>query len=228
MYFLPLLEESQRGTRVLYSTLENEAVSFASLLVARYKDERETAIPLQVAEDRDGEADLKTRRVQTAYKILSGWHGFPGIDLPPSEREQVLLEWSRDVLRLSAELHRKAVGEIEVARILARASEMFEDGQWPCRAAREFLEGGLHSTLEDEIFTAKRNLRGMTTRAIGEGGQQESVLAAGFRAGARKLRIRWARTAALLDRLAESYEREAEVQDAEAKTQRRLWGEGPL
>jgi hypothetical protein len=221
IYFLPLLEQSPRGARYLSAALEKDAASFISVVVARYREEHEVTNP-----SRARAVDLGARRVETAYKILSAWNRYPGIDLPPPACEQTLLTWSHEALRLSAERHRKVVGEIEIARVLARASEMNEDGLWPCQAARELLESGLHGNLEDEIFIAKRNLRGMITRAIGDGGQQERVLAVGLRADARKLRIRWARTAALLDRLAESYERDADAQDAEAKTERRWWGDG--
>ena len=81
VFFLPLLEESQRGARHLSTALEKDAASFVSLLMARYRDEREIANPLQAGEEGSGEADVKARRAETAYKILSGWHKYPGIDL---------------------------------------------------------------------------------------------------------------------------------------------------
>lgn len=239
IYFLPLLENTKRGARRLSSALNTEPAWFVSLLVAAYRADNDFEVESGARgashsdpAAADGEipdpveVQLRQRRALTALHILHGWRGCPGSDLQPAEQESKLLDWAREALQLSAEQHRKAIGEIEVAKVLARAPGALDDGVWPCRAARELLETGLHGNLENGLFTAKLNLRGGTARAIGEGGKQERALAAGFRADAKKLRIRWGRTAGLLDQLAESYERSAEEKDAEAKAERRRFGDG--
>jgi hypothetical protein len=173
------------------------------------------------------ELKLKQRRAQAAYSILSEWRGYPGSELPPEQWEGVLLQWARKVLQGSATRDRKSMGEREVAKVLARPPLAPLDGLWPCRAARELLESGHHGAFEDGLLMAKVNLRGGTSRAVGEGGEQERTLAAGFRTATGKLRIQWPRTAALLDKLAERYDREAEQEDAEALSDRRRSGIGP-
>lgn len=99
--------------------------------------------------------------------------------------QKELLSWALAALQRTAEQGRKTMGEEEVARVLARAPGAPEDGVWLSRAARELLESGRHGAFEDGFFIAKINLPGGTSRAIGEGGEQERALATGFRTDAR-------------------------------------------
>jgi hypothetical protein len=57
------------------------------------------------------------------------------------------------------------------------------------------------------------NRRGVTVRSPLDGGQQERELAERYRHDANELRFNWARTAAILDRIAESYEQYAKRED---------------
>ncbi len=220
----PLLEHSARGARQLWQRLRASPQLFASLVAALYRardDEREAGgEPSASAAD---DHERSRQRAETAYHLLNGWRDFPGSDLPASEREAALFDWSREVLRATAEQRRRAVGEIEVARVLARAPAA-EDGMWPCRAARILLEEARFPDLRDGLITGQLNLRGVTTRAVGEGGDQERVIASSLRAAARKLRAHWTRSSGLLDDLADEYERRADDEDAIARADRDRYG----
>lgn len=233
LFFFHFLEDSSRRARHLFAALSRDPDLFASLVALRYTAEPptrrgapsdEVELSPVAPEPEPGDIDRRQRRAKAAYMILSGWDGIPGADLAAADREKELLSWALAALQRTAEQGRKTMGEQEVARVLARAPGALEDGVWPSRAARELLESGRHSAFEDGLFTAKINLRGGTSRAIGEGGEQERALATGFRTDARKLRIQWPRTSALLDKLAERYDREGETEDAEALSDRRRWG----
>lgn len=234
LFFFHFLEDSSRRARYLFAALSRDPHLFALMVTLRYRAEAptrhgapgdEVELSPVAREPEPGGIDRRQRQREAAYTILSGWDGIPGADLAAADRETELRSWALAALQRTAEQERKTMGEEEVARVLARAPGAPEDGIWPCRAARELLESGCHGAFEDGFFTAKINLRGGTSRAIGEGGEQERVLATGFRTDAKKIRIQWPRTAALLDKLAERYDREGETEDAKALSDRRRWGE---
>lgn len=91
------------------------------------------------------------------------------------------------------------------------------------------LKAGEFTTLRSGLHTAKLNLRGMTSRSLGEGGKQERELAQQFRTSAEALRTEWPDTATLLDELREHYERDAQMEDAEAAAtlRRTIFGASP-
>jgi hypothetical protein len=100
------------------------------------------------------------------------------------------------------------------------------DGTWPSVAAREILKKNAATEVGSGIYIEKLNSRGVTSRALGEGGRQERQLSATFRESASKLRLEWPEAAAVLDRLGDNYEREAEREDAEAAADRHRYKMG--
>jgi hypothetical protein len=63
----------------------------------------------------------------------------------------------------------------------------------------------------------KRNLRGVTSRSPGDGGEQERQLAAQYETWQRALAVSNPRTSALLGRLADEYRSDANWEDVEAR-----------
>ncbi len=172
------------------------------------------------------ERTAREQEARAAYRMLEAWRGYPGQGLPAEAREDHLHTWSTTMLDVLATEGRGAVGAIEVAKILARAP-VGEDEHWPCLAARRLLESGAYPRLADGLHTAKRNLRGVVSKSIGEGGKQEREIAAAFHRSAEILRIECPRTAAMLDSLARSYGDEAEQEDERARADLREAGAEP-
>ena len=103
-----------------------------------------------------------------------------------------------------------SVCDSRIGNVLAYAPED-PDGRWPCEPVRKLIEN-LHSEkLEEGLEIGIHNKRGVHWRA--KGGGQERMLAAKFRSFAEDVRSKWPRTAAVLKRTAESYEREARRED---------------
>ncbi|HMI84602.1 MAG TPA: hypothetical protein VK550_10940 [Polyangiaceae bacterium] len=222
---------SRMQTLRLFRALEEQPELFAQLVAMVYRPRTEGEADAARAADKDAdpadEPSLERRRngAQVASHVLRNWKGYPGRGFDDKERDTRLLAWSRRTLELTASANRAEVGETEVARVLARVSRG-TDGIWPCEAARELLEER-RQHFGDCLSIAKRNLRGMVSKALYEGGKQERAIAAALRADASKLRpnLRWSETTALLDRLATRYEEDAEAEDAEAKSEKREAGE---
>ena len=66
------------------------------------------------------------------------------------------------------------------------------------------------------------NGRGVTTRAIGEGGAQERELAAKYRRWAEQRAFDYPFVSSILERIASDYDRQAAREDDEAKVEKRL------
>ena len=93
----------------------------------------------------------------------------------------------------------------------------------PPNAIRELLEQ-LHSEdVERGMELALYNARGATWRSLTDGGVQERQLMKQYRSQSQSIQARWPRTAAMLRRLAQSYEEEAQMHDYEAELRQNGW-----
>ncbi|HEU4405724.1 MAG TPA: AAA family ATPase [Polyangiaceae bacterium] len=209
-------DERSRTQSILTDEFTQNPGWFAELVSQIYRRE---------GEERTASEEGRARAEQ-AYRLLDLWRGYPGEGLPSAEGEEVLYAWAREALRLTAEQGRPVVGAIEVAKVLARPPAA-ADGHWPCLAARRLLRQGNVADLGRFLAIAKRNLRGVWTRELGEDGNQERELARTFRVAADAMRAEWTETAAMLDELAHAYEREADEEDAQAAATLRREGLEP-
>jgi hypothetical protein len=219
--YLPWLEEpfGATGELRIFRTLERQPEFFAQLVGLMYRAEAEPdADGTEEAPESDG-AELsdaqKQAAAQNAYAVLEAWDGYPGKNAEAGERAQRQTEWSTAVLTLTAESGRVEPGEALLAKVLARVPAG-SDGVWPCEAARALIEQG-RLRFRDELEVEKKNLRGITSKGIFEGGRQEQSIAGPYREGAASLRLTCPETAAFLDRIAASYEEDAREEDTSAR-----------
>lgn len=151
--------------------------------------------------------------------ILDGWKGYPGEDRLRSDQGPTLENWCLELLRLMAD--DSAFAFMIIGTFLARPDPDEPDGLWPCRVARRFLDllvtKPAHRTeLMHSIMRERQDARGVTSRAVGEGGAQERTIATQYYQGAQRMRSKWPQTASMLDKLAKYYEGEARRHDEDA------------
>src|SRR5690606_11139604 len=163
----------------LFRALAEQPELFAQLIRMLYRRRVEDAgsddgADEGVAATDDASIELRQANAELAYHVLSNWKAYPGQGTEPRDRERTLLEWSRRALELTANDGRRAVGQIEVARVLARVPAA-PDGIWPCEAAR-FLVDELGPDFGDHLAMAKLNLRGVVSKELYEGGKQEDEI----------------------------------------------------
>jgi hypothetical protein len=212
---LPLLRDSQRGLGRLGSALANQPELFVKFLCMLYLDAREPR-------DNTKPDEVKQHLADRAYHVLDQWRGVPG-HTDETLNEAALSSWVDRVLALAAEEGRERPAVSEVAKVLARAPAP-EDGVWPCLTARRMIEELHPQDLGDALSVARRNMRGVTRRKIGEGGRQEKRLAKAYSEKAATIEASWPRTASLLREIARYYEQDAEREDAEAAADRSEYG----
>lgn len=155
-----------------------------------------------------------------AYQILSGWRTIPGRREDGTVDGEFLKQWIDESRQLLGAVHRLEVGDLHIGSVLA-SSPPAPDGIWPCVEVRDLLETLQAGKIEDGLRLRIHNDRGVTSRGMLDGGEQERDLAAKYRKEAEQFGDHWPRTAAVLRSLAEGYEHQARRQDEEAEKRRK-------
>jgi len=155
-----------------------------------------------------------------AYQLLSGWRTLPGVREDGTVDGEFLKQWVAEARQLLRTAHRVEAGDLHIGNVLA-SSPPAPDGIWPCVEVRDLLETLQSAKVEDGLRLRIRNDRGVTTRGMLDGGDQELDLAGKYRRQADRLTDRWPRIAAVLRGLAEGYEHEARRHDEDAERRRK-------
>lgn len=212
--FLPLFQHGSYRPKHFSAAMASEPRFFVNLVTALYRRDDDHD---------DATTDVGSQQhAEAAYRVLDAWKGCPGEGEDDDARDGILYAWANAALQGLADAGRLSMGTSEVAKVLARAPR--SSGHWPCVAARRLLEERAGLNLASRISLAKRNLRGMTSRAVGEGGRQERLLEKEYRDSAAALRTEWPATSTMLEQLAQEYAFDAARQDAGARATRRREG----
>lgn len=211
---LPLLERQERPLR-LHALMLADPELFHSIVRDVYRGDDDPS-PEDVAPDPSARA-----RWRQAYQLLSSLDRVPGF-MQDAPDQAVLVDWVDRVRALGRSHARAEVTDVVIGQVLAHAPQDDVDHAWPHRFVRDEIERIGDDALERGIQTERFNMRGVTIRGMYDGGDQERVLVDEYQGYARASH-RWPRTAAMLERMAEGYRRDAEREDLEVR-QRRLRG----
>jgi hypothetical protein len=204
--FCPLLEHHRRP-RALFHSLEQQSEWFVDLVSKVYRGANESPRKRDVSQE---------TVAHHARRVLRAWDGVPGLHQDGTLDPEHLHQWVRYARNYLAEADRADVGDEHIGQILA-ASPYGDDGLWPHEAVRDLIESTGNPRIETGIHIAAINRRGVTTRSLFEGGQQERAVAERYRHWEGHLASGWPRTARVLRNLAEDLERDAQREDAEAR-----------
>lgn len=204
--FLPLARHHNFSPKTLHNELSRNPAFFAELIEARFCSKAESK-----NKDRVPNPD-KAAIAEAAYRLLESWTRIPGSRPDGSIDASVLKTWIEDARKLCAASDRIEICDVMLGEQLSCAPAD-PDGLWPCEAVREILE----SVPTDEILrgfdVGVANQRGVVTKSMTEGGEQERELTRKYLEHANKLKLAWPRTALALRRIAESYESQAKRED---------------
>jgi hypothetical protein len=203
-----LLEHSERPAKGLNTALANDPRFFMLLLTSVYSPEDEVS-PGEFTEEEKTIA-------QQAYHVLSNWTAIPGGDSDGEIDVNALRAWVVEVRNLARQKRITAVVESKIGAIISTTPRK-AGVTWPPDAVQQIVETSKSKDLEEGFFIALRNSRGVTVRMPNDGGGQERELAAMYRSDARSVGAANVRTRALLNMIAESYERDADEEDQGAE-----------
>jgi hypothetical protein len=204
------LQHSDRPARTLHKALSTKPKFFVELLSAVF------ASNVNAPPD-DPVAFETARAIATqAFRVLDEWKRIPGSDDTGVIDGAALEAWVKEARRLSAEVGLAEVGDSRIGRILSAAPRI-PDEAWPPEPVRDIIEMCRSRDLEEGFQIGLYNRRGVTVRLPTDGGQQERELATQYRADALACAFTWQRTQAVLERIAEGYQRDAVREDQGAE-----------
>ena len=156
-----------------------------------------------------------------AWSVLHSGRGMPGIQAGGVVDERAFFDWIDGVLRIA---HERDLTDHAASNLGTWLSECpaEPEGDWPCIVVRQLLENPSNERIRNGFIIGVLNNRGVHSRAIDAGGNQERTLAQQFRDGANRLLAAFPRTAETLEDIARSYDRDARWHDNDAA----LWREG--
>lgn len=208
--FLPLGRHSNFSPKTLHTELSQNAAFFAELIEAQFISKAESQDKSRIPDP------ARAPLAEAAYKLLDSWSGIPGRRPDGSIDASVLKDWVEEARKLCAASDRIEICDVMIGDQLSYAPAD-PDGLWPCEAVRDIFE--LVPT--DEILrgfdVGVSNQRGVVSKSMTEGGEQERQLAKKYGELASKVKVSWPRTALALRRLAEQYESHAKREDERAE-----------
>ncbi|MBA8794627.1 hypothetical protein FHX74_002246 [Friedmanniella endophytica] len=208
--FLPALGYSP-SVPVLFEELAKDPKFFVEVISTVYRrhDGEEDAENMQEPANRETMA-------MNGYRLLEAWDVPPGFDGNAMDAK-ALATWLEEATPLLHERDRYRSGLHQFGQVLA-SSPADPDGTWPGTAVREVIEAAETDAIASGLFLAIVNGRGVTTRALGEGGEQERKLVEKYSDLAQKLQDGSPKTARILRKVAKSYQSDARREDLEAES----------
>lgn len=195
-WFFDFIEGNRESSKALYRFFGNNPKEFVSLIKKIYHEENKVI----------NDQDVKDRVFMRLYfNILYEWKSLPGIHNDGSIDSGHLYEWILECRKLLNNCNRIEVGDQEIGKVLA-SSPVGNDGVWPAEEVRNVLENLKNSNIESGLVVGRCNQREMSVRGIYDGGARERGIAQKYRDSAKRVEMRWPRTAEVLRQVAKSYE----------------------
>lgn len=166
-------------------------------------------------------SEQEEKRATAAYELLNGLNVLPG-QVDQMVDFATLKAWSDEVRERAAQVDRSAIADSRIGHLLAHAPVDPEDQAWPHKAVRRLIEQLSSDSVEHAVRIERLNMRGVFSKAMGEGGQQERALAEQAKGWARAMPD-FPRTANMLSAVAEMWFREGEAADASAAKEALRW-----
>ncbi|MGH2555273.1 MAG: hypothetical protein ACRDHO_06110, partial [Actinomycetota bacterium] len=166
---------------------------------------------------REPEREVPSNVASNAYRVLDDWSVVPGTRVAGEAIDvDALNRWIDEAMRLSEEADRLEIALDQIGKVLAKAGGD-DDGSWPAQPVRDVIERVSRSELDDGFRVQVFNSRGVMTRGLMEGGDQERERSAYYAQLAERARDGWPRTGAILRSIAEGFAGDARQFDEQAE-----------
>ena len=189
----------------------SDSPQFFAELIANIFSSRNEQVPGAATTEEQREMALR------GYRLLMEWDRVPGARSDGSVDEEQLLRWLESARSLCRQSGHLEIADSKIGEMLAKWGNPNDDSKpWPCEEICDAIEEADSDDLDHGFQVGVLNRRGVTCRAPLDGGDSERKEAAKYHRWAERCDTDWPRTAASLRSVAESYESQAEREDAEA------------
>jgi len=199
--YLAILEHSERPAKMLHTFMSTRPQFFVEVLSAVFR-----ASSREAATDYVPTAQEKAVASQ-AWRLLESWGRIPGEENGEIDGK-VLNDWVEEAHRLAVQAERGSIGDEYIGKLLSHSPKGLDE-VWPHPAVREVIENTRNAKIEQGVIIGVHNGRGVTSRGMLDGGQQERDLAKQYNAWAEATKFDSPRTSAMLREIARSYETHA-------------------
>jgi addiction module HigA family antidote len=214
--YLSALEHEKRGIPNLERQIAETPMLFVQAVGLTYKrkDEGEDPPEWHIPNE-EARGNVATQ----AYRLLHKAKRIPGTGDDGKIDLERLRSWIKDVRSLCKTYGREDAGDNSIGELLSKSSRD-EDGIWPAVAVRDVLEEVGNQKIAEGMAVGLYNQRGAHWRDVD--GRQERDLAAMYRGWSKQAAVEWPFASRLLERIAHSYDRDAEWHDTDANLRKRL------
>lgn len=217
--FLDVPEHSGHSIYNLERYIAKSPTTFVQFLALAFKRKGDGQDPPEwQIKDAKHRAGLASR----AYRLLN-WRirHIPGKGQDGKVNEETLLAWVTEVRKLCAEHGRVESGDNMIGQLLSKAPPE-EDGSWPCLSVCEVMERVASPWIGGGFEIGTVNGRGVVSRTLEEGGEQEREIAKKYRSWAKLREFAYPFVSSVLERIAAYYDRDAGREDDRMKIRKRL------
>ncbi|MCW4002758.1 MAG: hypothetical protein NWE95_02465 [Candidatus Bathyarchaeota archaeon] len=206
-FYMPFFGNGETHPKILTSEVLRNPGFLVELICFMFKadppiDNEFSGIPSAVLESRA----LNAHRLIGLVNSIPGQKNTSEIDL------NELDTWVKQVRELCAQKNRKRIGDEIIGQILSH-SPIGKDTIWQHEAVRDIIERYCSHDIEQGLEVGRFNQRGVITKSLTEGGEQERKIAANYESQAELIRYKFPRTASMLKRMADTYKRDAIRED---------------
>jgi hypothetical protein len=214
--YLSALDDEDRGIPNLERQLAQSPALFVQAVGLAYKRSDDGKDPPEWGiADNQARSNIATQ----AYRLLHNAKRIPGTNDDGTIDVSKLKAWIDEARALCKAHAREEVGDNVIGELLSKAP-LGSDGIWPCEPVREVLEEVGTTRMAEGMAVGLYNQRGAHWR--GEGGPSNVNWLRNIAAGPKQVAFEVPFTSRLLERIARSYDHEAEWHDTDANLRKRL------
>ena len=217
--FIEGIEHSEHGIPNLERQINESPTMFVQALALAFRRNDGGQDPPEW-----GIEDFKHRApgvVSSAYRLLDRINRIPGTGLDGKVDTDTLLAWMMEVRQLCAEHGRSEVGDQKIGQLLSKAP-VESSNVWPCLPVCEAMEKIASREIGRGFAIGVYNSRGVHSRGMDEGGDQERELAKKYRSWAKIRASDYPYVSSVLESIAHRYDRDAKEVDNRRKIEKRL------
>lgn len=214
--FLPLLDHHFLLPKTLQRRLARDPQFFIECLSLLYRPRGVKEKLEEAAPENSERTEEEAERAQRIWRLLREWETIPASDQNGAVDGSALSRWVAEARALARENGYVEVADVHLGQVFAKSKED-TDGGVPLRPIREIIDATKSEDIERGFIIGLHNLRGVFSKALYEGGEQERALADKYERYAEICKD-YPRTAKALRAVAKDYLRQAREEDERAKS----------